>query len=103
MKIAILPNMTHADAPQTSLRVCAKLDELRAAYLISEQYQEYFTGTAAQFLPPEAVLEACDLLLTVGGDGSIIHAAKQAADRYGMATVQMHRNDILSPALKTRH
>jgi len=81
MKIAILPNMTRADAPQTSLRVCAKLDELGAVYLISEQYRAYFSQTSAQFLADGAVLEACDLLLTVGGDGSIIHAAKQAASR----------------------
>ena len=79
MKIAIVPNMTRCDAPQTTLRVCQTLAELGICFFLPQSLAAEFAETRAEFLPEAAMLERCDLLLTVGGDGTILYAAKQAA------------------------
>ncbi|MCL2509342.1 MAG: NAD(+)/NADH kinase [Oscillospiraceae bacterium] len=78
MKIAIIPNMTRKDAPQTTAEICAALDGL-FPYMLSLENRTDFAGTKAQFLPEDEMLSACGAVIAVGGDGSIIHAAKKAA------------------------
>jgi len=79
MKIAILPNMTRIDAPQTTAEICGALDGLCAPYMLAPENRAYFSGSRAAFLPEDDMLSACDAVIAVGGDGSIIHAAKKAA------------------------
>lgn len=79
MLLAILPNMTRKDAPRTTLAVCETLDALQANYLLPDALADRFPLSRARFLPQEEMLSACDMLLTIGGDGTILYAAKQAA------------------------
>lgn len=79
MKLALLPNLTRENALEISLQVCEKLDALNADYIFSLDDEKYFAKTKAEFLPFNEMLKSCDVLITVGGDGTIIHAAKKAA------------------------
>ena len=76
MKIALLPNLTRKSALQVSLDVCAELEKHGMKYFIKRDYIEYFKNTEAEFLPLEEMTECCDVVIAVGGDGTIIHAAK---------------------------
>ena len=75
-RILIVPNPTRPNTVPLAQRVA---DQLRAAGcqpLFGAELQGQFPG--ARFLPMEQALEACDLLLTVGGDGTILHNVKYA-------------------------
>ena len=76
MKIALLPNLTRKSALQVSLDVCSELEKHGMKYFIKRDYIEYFKNTEAEFLPLEEMTECCDVVIAVGGDGTIIHAAK---------------------------
>lgn len=78
MKITLIPNLTRTEAFRVTCGVCENLDRLGAKYSFFEENKEKFSSTKASFLPPEEALEDCDAVIAVGGDGSIIHAAKYA-------------------------
>ena len=78
MNIAILPNLTRENARETTREICAELSKLGAAAMLDEAMQPEFAQTGAQFLPQEVMLQSCDLVIAVGGDGSIIYAAHKA-------------------------
>lgn len=81
MKIAIMPNMTRKNALSVTLRICERLSELGAEYIFSEKLRAEFAGTHAMYLPADDMLDVCNIVIAVGGDGTIIHAAKAAAER----------------------
>ncbi len=72
MIIAVIPNTKTADGLEAFRQVCEKLNTLPATVT---------TPTDAAFPPRDmpALLEACDLAIAIGGDGTIIHTAKCAA------------------------
>lgn len=80
MKIAIVPNMTRKNTLSVTLKICERLNELGAEYIICEKYRTDFAQTYAVFLPYNDMLEVCNVVIAVGGDGTIIHAAKAAAE-----------------------
>lgn len=76
MKIALLPNLSRKNALSVSLDVCKYLDELNADYIVRDQYKEQFTDTNARFMAFDKLLSECNVIISVGGDGTFIHAAK---------------------------
>jgi NAD+ kinase len=78
MNIAIFPNLTRENAREVTRRICAELAKLGACGMLDEAMQPAFAGTDARFLPQDRMLESCDLVIAVGGDGSIIYAAHKA-------------------------
>lgn len=80
MNIAILPNLTRENARETTRRICAELIRLGAEPMLDEAMQAEFAQTGALFLPQAQMLRRCDLVIAVGGDGSIIYAAHKAVD-----------------------
>ena len=78
MNIAIIPNLTRENAREVTRQICAELTKLGACAMLDEAVRPEFTGTNAQFLPQDRMLESCDLVIAVGGDGSIIYAAHKA-------------------------
>ncbi len=84
MKIALLPNLTRKNALRVSLDVCEHLDELNADYILKLEDKELFSQTKAAFLPQDVMLNVCDIIIAVGGDGTIIHAAKAGKPTLGI-------------------
>ncbi len=72
MTLAIIPNYQSAGGVAACEQVCAALRERGVAFCLPKD-------TA---FPPQdmnACLERCDAVIALGGDGTIIHCAKQAA------------------------
>lgn len=72
VKIAVISNDRALQQPELFDRVCEALRALPAELLLPVDTQ----------FPPsdaDALLEACDIAVTLGGDGTIIHCAKRAA------------------------
>lgn len=76
MKIALLPNLTRKNALSVSLDLCKELDKLNAYYIVKKEHKAEFADTNAAFMSEEEMLGECDVIIAVGGDGTIIHAAK---------------------------
>ena len=80
MKIALMPNLTRNEALTVTHGICRSLDKLGAEYCFLPEYKNDFALTKADFLPEEEALGGCDAVIAIGGDGSIIHAAKTAVN-----------------------
>ena len=81
MKIALMPNLTRAEAFGVTKGIYNSLQKLGAKLLIPAELKNDFGFAKAEFLPAEEAIDECDAVIAVGGDGSIIHAAKLAAVR----------------------
>ncbi len=79
MKIALLPNLTRRCALQVTNDVCAYLDSLGVRYGFEETLRGKLV-VRGSFLPTETLLSGCDAVIAIGGDGSLIHAAKKAVE-----------------------
>lgn len=79
MKITLIPNLTRSEAAGVAAGICKSLRSLGAEYSFFTEYKTDFEFTGASFLPENEAIDGCDAVIAVGGDGSIIHAAKLAA------------------------
>lgn len=82
MKITLIPNLTRSEAAGVTVGICDSLKKLGAEFCFSAEFKSEFEFTGAKFLPEDEALDGCDAVIAVGGDGSIIHAAKLAAVRH---------------------
>ena len=80
MKIALLPNLTRRHARQVTADVCACLDRLQVSYAFEDTLQDAFPERSGIFMPPQRLLLEADVVIAIGGDGSLIHAAKKAVE-----------------------
>ncbi len=72
MKIAVIPNMKTASGKAAFDKVCYALEPLGVTVVTPKDIA----------FPPQdmaELLKACDVAVAIGGDGTIIHAAKSAA------------------------
>ena len=78
MNVVIIPNLTRENTYETTLRLCETLENLGVEYTLLEQ-----NGVAAAF-PGQRTIVAndlklyADILMPVGGDGTMINAAQYA-------------------------
>ena len=79
MKITLIPNLTRTEAAGVAAGICKSLKYLGAQFSFFNEYKDEFEFTGADFLPENEAIDGCDAVIAVGGDGSIIHAAKLAA------------------------
>ena len=78
MKIAVLPNLTKTDAAFHTTRILKKLLALGAQPLMLGKDRPLFGDLALYHESSAALLTECDVVIAVGGDGTIIRAAKEA-------------------------
>jgi len=78
MKVALLPNLTREDALLVTRKLIETFDKLGASYCIALEDKNLLKAPLAQFMPRAGLFEHCDVIIAIGGDGTIIHAAKQA-------------------------
>ena len=76
MKVAIIPNFKKKDAYKAFIAFCEFLNEIGVQPLFASKLPELTGGV---YMPEEEMLNSCDLAVAIGGDGTLIHAAKQAA------------------------
>lgn len=76
MITAIIPNLTRKNARNVTLELCKKLSELGITYILDEEQKEAFPEVEGRFMPFAQMIDECDIIIPVGGDGTILHAAK---------------------------
>lgn len=80
MKISLLPNLTRDNAIEVSIDICKELDKLEIKYIIDNSFEKYFSSTNAVFSDEKSMLTECDVVIAVGGDGTILSSAKKASE-----------------------
>ena len=79
-KIAVIPNITKKGAYKTSLDVIALLQQYNVKIMMIEDIKSIYNNPDISFYPNyEHLISKCDIVLTIGGDGTIIHAAQHAS------------------------
>lgn len=78
MKIAILPNLSRKESEEIINNVCLVLRHLGAEIFLPVEFYSSLKNTGAEFDTVNSIVPNCDAVIAVGGDGSIIHAAKEA-------------------------
>ncbi len=79
MKIAMLPNFTRKYAKETTLNIIEKLNQFNIEFAMCEDDSHLLPEIQCDSYPVDELMQYCDIVIAVGGDGTIIHAAKAAA------------------------
>ena len=78
-KLLIKPNLSRKNADICTKEVCRILEKMGAELFLEDGFREELAKIpGATFLPAEEAMERCDICIAIGGDGTIIHAAKVA-------------------------
>ena len=81
MKIVLYPNFTKKNALPTALKCCDILNGLRIDILVSEAYKEEFAEKSfVKFGKTADIAKECDIMIAIGGDGTILKASVYASD-----------------------
>lgn len=76
MLAAIIPNLTRKNAKSVTMDLLSKLHELQIDCIADEALSSELGDVDVKYLPFDEVVKKCDLIISVGGDGTIIHCAK---------------------------
>ncbi len=80
MKTVIYPNFSKKNAYETTAKVCSMLCDMGFEVMCPKDIRERFPKTAnVRFLPVAEAAAECDLIIAVGGDGTILEASEYAA------------------------
>ncbi len=80
MKIAVIPNLTRSKAKSITYTLCRELEKLGIQYCFSSEQTAELEGIDNSFFEsPDAFIKDSDIVISVGGDGSMLRAAKLAA------------------------
>lgn len=83
LKIAVVPNLTRDRALPVTENVCRQLIKSGVSFAFDSSLKDALSGVEGAKFADEAMLFGeCDLVIAVGGDGSVMRAAKVAA-KYG--------------------
>lgn len=79
-KIAIIPNLTKHGAFEAAVSATELLQQDGAEVCMAENVHSVFdNGKIIYKKDHQSLAEYCDVIITVGGDGTIIHASKHAS------------------------
>lgn len=114
MKIVLFPNFGKKNALSTAIKCCDILNELGTEIYAADCYKaEFAEKDFVKFGKIEEIAEKCDIIIAIGGDGTILKASVHASNynkplmgintgRLGfMASMEIDELDMLS-RLKTR-
>lgn len=76
MKVYLIPNASRPEALATAARSVDILAGEGVEVLVEKTREDAFGGRPVTFLTDEAAWKECDIVVTVGGDGTILHAAR---------------------------
>lgn len=79
LKIALLPNLTRKHAKGVTIDVCRHLDGLNVEYFFDNDTASKLKDEVyVKSMSKDELIKNCDAVIAIGGDGSLIHAAKRA-------------------------
>ncbi len=79
MVIAIKPNLTRENAFHVTENVIKELKKLGASIYLCDEFKDNLSTLCVDFLPEDELYEKCDVMIAIGGDGTIIHSAYKCA------------------------
>ncbi len=78
--IALIPNLTRKGAYHTSFDVIAILQRDGMSINMTEDLKDNYKNFGITFFKDtDSLISASDMVLTIGGDGTIMHAARHAS------------------------
>ena len=80
MRIHIHTNLTRKYAYEVTCGVFSELSSLGADISMSSDLRERFSDYDADFLDEDSAVSMCDIIVAIGGDGTIIRASQYAAE-----------------------
>ncbi len=81
MNIALLPNLTREKAKDVTAEICSWLTEYGAEYATLNENSDVFSSIGSMsFMEFDELLKWCHVVISVGGDGSMLRAAKLTVD-----------------------
>ena len=75
MTVYISPNPGKSSARELALRAAQTLRTHGASVLMEQKWKQDCNIAGVEYLPFEACMEQTDVILTIGGDGTILHVA----------------------------
>lgn len=103
MIAAVVPNLDKLETERCTRTLIAKMDALGAPVLMQEEMRAVFEDPRVRFVDSEEDLyRQGDVLIAVGGDGTIIQVAKGAA-QYGKAVLGINVGRLGFVATLERH
>ncbi|MBQ7784225.1 MAG: NAD(+)/NADH kinase [Oscillospiraceae bacterium] len=80
MKAVVFPNFSKKNAFETTQKVCSMLHNMSFEVICREAVRESLSDEKyIKFLPMELAARQCDIIIAVGGDGTILEASGYAA------------------------
>ncbi len=79
MKAFVIPNLNKRSGLSCARDVCAELTRCRITPCMEDCNRNEFADVCSHFAPFDELIQRCDVVITVGGDGTLLHAAKKAA------------------------
>ena len=96
MTVYISPNPGKISASEVALRAAQILQNHGASVLMCENLRTVCNAAGVVYLPLEQCLERADVILTIGGDGTILHEANLYAHVLGHDGWEGHAlNDVV--------
>lgn len=80
MTVFVQVNITRENAYEVADAVCNKLHELNIAVTMSTEFKNSFKYDYIVFKDSVDCVKECDILISIGGDGTIIHSAQSAVE-----------------------
>ena len=75
MTVTIYPNLTRENGFEVSVKVIKELNSLGIKIIMPNEFKDIFEDYNIVFYNDTDSVSECDLLIAIGGDGTIIHAA----------------------------
>lgn len=79
MNVSIFPNLDNNGAFELSIEIIKVLAECSNTVFADEKYKDVFSAYEVEFFSSDAVFEKCDYAIAIGGDGTTLNVAKNAA------------------------
>lgn len=82
MTAAVFPNFEKKNALETAITVCQCLHNMCINIVADKKYEKYLGGMKyIRFEDVFAAADICDVMIVIGGDGTILEYSECAADR----------------------
>lgn len=79
MIISIFPNLNNDETKTITRKAIDILTTNGAEVYLKEEYKELFKDSKAKYIVSEELMNICDIAIAVGGDGTTVKVAKNAA------------------------
>ncbi len=79
MTVALQVNMTRTNAYDVAVRVCTELINLSVKVLVPDTLSAELAVNGVEYKNNDTCIKECDVIISIGGDGTIIHTAQDAS------------------------